>query len=215
MRERMIRRCLKHVKPGPVLELGIMDGQWTDLFLAMGCEVTAVEGARRQFDYASQKYAEESRVRLVYSLFEDYEPEQKFDTILMGGMLKHLPEPDVLLQRSCNWLNPGGILIATTPNPLSLHRRVGTYMGMLPSPEALTQADHTVGNLRHYTREQWQELLTGNGYRIRELKTSSFRVVSGDKMQNWDDALLDALDRVADELPDYGWYIYAICEVDG
>jgi hypothetical protein len=30
-------------------------------------------------------------------------------------------------------------------------------------------------------------------------------------MQDWSDQLLDALDRVADEIPDFGWYIYALC----
>jgi hypothetical protein len=29
-------------------------------------------------------------------------------------------------------------------------------------------------------------------------------------MSDWPDDLLDALDRIATEIPDYGWYIYAI-----
>ena len=46
-RERMITRCLKAVPKGRVLELGFMDGQWTDRFLEKGCHVTVVEGAAR------------------------------------------------------------------------------------------------------------------------------------------------------------------------
>jgi hypothetical protein len=29
-------------------------------------------------------------------------------------------------------------------------------------------------------------------------------------MADWPDDLLDALDKMADELPDYGWYVYAV-----
>jgi 2-polyprenyl-3-methyl-5-hydroxy-6-metoxy-1,4-benzoquinol methylase len=211
-RERMIRRCLKHLEGPEVLELGFMDGQWTDHFLAKGCNVTVVEGATKMVEYARQKYAQDKRVKVIHSLFEDLEPTQKFNTILMGGMLKHLPEPEQLLRRSLDWLQPKGILIATTPNPRSLHRRIGTYMGILPTPDALTAADIAVANLRHYDRYSFAELLRTGGYKIRELKTAMLKLASGEKIEGLDDNLLDALDAIADEIPDYGWYIYAICE---
>ena len=211
-RERMIRRCLRYLKGPEVLELGFMDGQWTDHFLVCGCNVTIVEGASRMVKFAQQKYSGDKRVMAIHGLFEDYEPSQSFDTILMGGMLKHLPEPAALLKKSLSWLNPGGILIATTPNPRSMHRRVGTFMGILKSPEELTETDRAVANLRHYDRYAFRSLLESNGYRVIELRTSMLKVVSGDKMQDWDDKLLDALDLVAEEIEDYGWYIYAICE---
>lgn len=209
-RERMIRRCLGFLKPSAVLELGFMDGQWTDQFLQRECTVDVVEGARRMADFARDKYADNLRVRVHHSLFEAFEPDRKFDTILMGGMLKHLDDPGLLLRRSAAWLNDGGVLIATTPNPRSLHRRVGTYMGLLETPEQLTETDRAVANLRHYDRYSFRALLEANGYAVTDMGTAMIRLVSGDKMADWDDRLLDALDKVADELQDYGWYIYAI-----
>ncbi len=211
-RERMIRRCLTHLVPPEVLELGFMDGQWTDQFLEHGCNVTVVEGATKMVEYGRKKYAGDARVRMIQCLFEDYEPDRVFNTILMGGMLKHLPNPGALLQRSLDWLDPDGVLIATTPNPRSLHRRIGAYMGMLTAPNELTETDRAVANLRHYDIYEFRHLLESNGYKVRELKTSMLKVVSGDKMQGWDDKLLDALDLVTDELSDYGWYNYPNCE---
>ena len=212
-RERMIRRCLRYLKGPSVLELGFMDGQWTDHFLALGLQVTVVEGAARMAGFARTKYAGNRADEVIHSLFEHFEPRKKYDTILMGGMLKHLPDPDALLRRARSWLNHEGILIATTPNPRSLHRRIGTHMGILETPESLTEADRAVANLRHYDRYEFKYLLERNGYRVRELNTSMLRFVSGDKMQSWDDELLDALDTITNEISDYGWYIYAICEV--
>jgi 2-polyprenyl-3-methyl-5-hydroxy-6-metoxy-1,4-benzoquinol methylase len=209
-RERMIRRCLKHLAPGHVLELGFMDGQWTEHFLAAGCRVTVVEGATRKVEYGRQKYADEPRVSLVHERFETYEPVDRFDCIHMGGMLKHMEDPVALLRRARGWLAPGGMLIATTPNGRSLHRRVGIYMSLLEDLSALSETDVKVGNLRHYDLDSFRALLTRGGFEIIELATAVLKPVSSQLMADWPDDLLDALDRVASEIPDYGWYIYAI-----
>lgn len=209
-RDRMIRRCLSHVDSGSVLELGFMDGQWTDHFLRLGCSVTAVEGARRNFEFGRTKYARNPAVELIHSTFEAYEPSKQFDTILMGGMLKHLDDPISLLSRSRDWLRPCGRLIATTPNAKSLHRRLGLHMGLLDSIDALSGTDRKVGNLRHYDLQSFRDLLTAGGYDVATIGTAILKPVSSDLMMDWPDDLLDALDKIADEIPDYGWYIYAI-----
>jgi 2-polyprenyl-3-methyl-5-hydroxy-6-metoxy-1,4-benzoquinol methylase len=164
-RERMIRRCLPHVKPnGTVLELGFMDGQWTDHFLAKGCSVVAVEGALKNVEFGHNKYRSQPRVRMVRSLFDDYRPEEKFDLIHMGGMLKHLDNPGDLLRIAKGWLKPDGILTATTPNANSLHRRVGVHMGMLKDLTDLSETDNAVGNLRHYDLNSFRQLLETSGF---------------------------------------------------
>jgi 2-polyprenyl-3-methyl-5-hydroxy-6-metoxy-1,4-benzoquinol methylase len=210
-RERMIARCLKTVPKGQVLELGFMDGQWTDRFLGKGCHVTVVEGAARNIEYGFRKYSDNSNVTLIHSTFEAFEPTDRYDCILMGGMLKHLEDPVALLRRSRSWLSHGGLLIATTPNARSLHRRVGVHMGLLQDLNDLSATDRKVGNLRHYDLASFRELLTNGAYSVEEIGTAVIKPVSSELMQDWSDQLLDALDRVADEIPDFGWYIYALC----
>jgi 2-polyprenyl-3-methyl-5-hydroxy-6-metoxy-1,4-benzoquinol methylase len=210
-RERMIRRCLPYLRPdGDVLELGFMDGQWTDHFLESGCSVVAVEGALKNVEFGRSKYRDESRVTMVHSLFDDYVPSQKFDLIHMGGMLKHLDNPRGLLQRAIGWLKPDGILFATTPNARSLHRRVGVHMGLLTDLTDLSETDKAVGNLRHYDLPSFRQLIESSGFEIIEIATAVVKPVSSDRMSDWPDDLLDALDKIASEIPDYGWYIYSI-----
>jgi 2-polyprenyl-3-methyl-5-hydroxy-6-metoxy-1,4-benzoquinol methylase len=210
-REFMIARCLPHVRPGPVLELGFMDGQWTEHFLRLGCRVTVVEGARRNIEFGKNRYRNDPRVQFVHSLFEDYAASEKFQTIHVGGVLKHLADPDALLRRIRGWMTDGSVLITTTPNARSLHRRVGVHMGMLAHLNALSETDVQVGNLRHYDLASFRGLLEGAGFQVRELRSAMLKPVSSRQMEDWDDGVLSALDRVADEIPDYGWYIYAIC----
>lgn len=212
-RELMIRRCLPHIKAGSsILELGFMDGQWTDHFLNMHCTVQVVEGSKRNIDFGQEKYRGNENVSFTHSLFQNYSPNRKFDIIHMGGMLKHLEDPSELLRTSREWLNPGGRLISTTPNAKSLHRRVGLKMGMLANLDDLSETDRQIGNLRHYDMQSFRLLLESSGYRVIELSTAFIKPASSEKISDWPDALLAALDQIANEIPDYGWYVYAISE---
>ena len=78
-RDRLIERCLPFVRRGRILELGFMDGQWTDRFLALGCNVTIVEGAVRNIEYGQKKYWERSDVTFVHSTFEAFEAVGEFN----------------------------------------------------------------------------------------------------------------------------------------
>jgi 2-polyprenyl-3-methyl-5-hydroxy-6-metoxy-1,4-benzoquinol methylase len=210
-RERLIDRCMQGISKGDVLELGFMDGQWSDRFLALGCRLTVVEGAARNLQYGMMKYSGRNDVTFAHSTFESFEPTELYDYILMGGMLKHLDDPAGLLTRSKAWLKPNGLLIATTPNPRSLHRRVGLHMGLLSNLSELSPTDRKVGNVRHYDIDSFRSLLTSSGYYIEHIGTAVIKPVSSDRMADWPDELLLALDKLADEIPDYGWYIYALC----
>jgi hypothetical protein len=84
-------------------------------------------------------------------------------------------------------------------------------MGLLEDLSALSETDIKVGNLRHYDLDSFRALLTEGGFEITELATAILKPVSSQLMADWPDELLDALDRVASEIPDFGWYIYAIC----
>ena len=57
----------------------------------------------------------------VHSLFEDYEPEQRFNTVIIEHVLEHVDDPVSLLKRVKPWLAPGGRLLlgAPIPNPFT------------------------------------------------------------------------------------------------
>lgn len=207
----VIESCLPFFRGPRVLELGYIDGLWTDEFLRSGFTVDVVEGAARHVRHATERYAGVPQVRVFHSLFEEFVPDRKYDSIAAGDMLRYLDDPLAFLRETHSWLNHGGKLIATLPNSRSLHRRLGALLGMEPHPAASNERDIEVGNRRTYDRYEFRELLTEAGYRVDVLRGCFLKPLSSAQMADWDDALLRAFAQIGEELQDYCWFMYAVC----
>jgi len=60
----------------------------------------------------------------VHSLFEDYEPDKLFDTIILEHVLEYVDNPVGLLKLVKIWLNPKGRLFLRVPNANSIHKQL-------------------------------------------------------------------------------------------
>jgi trans-aconitate methyltransferase len=207
----VIERCLPTVRGPHVLELGYIDGLWTDALVGAGHEVDVVEGATRHVAHARERFDGEARVRIFHALFQEFERDRAYNTIVAGDMLRYLEDPVGFLRRAGGWLQPGGVLIVTVPNNRSLHRRIGALMGLESSPTAPNLRDVEVGNRRSYDRYELRSVLVESGFDVRELRGCFLKPLSSEQMQNWDDDLLRAFFEIGEELQDYCWFIYAVC----
>jgi trans-aconitate methyltransferase len=206
----LIERILPFVKGPQVLDLGYVDGLWTDALLAQGFAVDVVEGAARHIEHLRQRYGDVPGLRGFHCLFQEFEPDCTYDTVVAGDMLRYVPEPRAFLEQVRAWLRPGGTLIATVPNSRSLHRRIGTLLGMERKPTDANARDREVGNLRSYDRYEFRDLLLSAGYCVRLVQGCFLKPLSSAQMQDWDDRLLRAFLEVGDEMQDYCWFIYAV-----
>ncbi len=207
----VLERAMPFVKGPQVLDLGYVDGLWTDALRGKGCSVDVVEGAARHIEHLRQRYPADSEVRGFHCLFQEFVPDRLYDTIVAGDMLRYVPDPRAFLERARGWLREGGCLIATVPNSRSLHRRIGTLIGMERHPVQANTRDREVGNLRSYDRYEFRDLLSAAGYRLHLVQGCFLKPLSSEKMQHWDDRLLRAFLEVGDELQDYCWFLLAIC----
>jgi 2-polyprenyl-3-methyl-5-hydroxy-6-metoxy-1,4-benzoquinol methylase len=208
----IVERCEDYIRGPRVLELGYVDGLWTERILEKGCQVDVVEGAERHVEHARKLYAERDSVRIFHCLFQEYEPDTSYDTIIAGDMLRYLPDPEGFLRQASGWLKEDGNLIATIPNSRSLHRRIGALMNMEPTPVQANQRDKEVGNLRSYDRYEFRHLMIEGGLDVKVLRGCFLKPLSSAQMQDWPDDLLRAFLEVGDELEDYCWFIYAVCQ---
>jgi 2-polyprenyl-3-methyl-5-hydroxy-6-metoxy-1,4-benzoquinol methylase len=204
-----MQRCLEWVEGPRVLDLGFVEGAWTDALLAQGCSVDVVEGASRHVAFGRDKYAGDPRVRMFHALFQEFEPPDTYDTIVAADMIRYLPDPAAFLARARTWLAPSGRIVITVPNRRSLHRRIGAALGFESSLDEPNTRDTEVGNRRSYDRYELRHLLQQCGYDIETLQGAFLKPLSSEQMAGWSDELLRAFLEVGDELQDYAWFIWA------
>jgi len=205
-----MERCLPWVRGPRVLDLGFVEGAWTDALLGLGHRVDVVEGASRHVAFAQKKYAGESRVRIFHALFQEFEPTDLYDTIVAADMLRYLPDAQAFLQRARGWLATEGRIVVTVPNRRSFHRRIGALLGLEASLDEANARDREVGNRRTYDRYELRDLLNRSGFRTQILQGAFLKPLSSAQMDQWSDELLRAFLEIGDELQDYTWFLWAV-----
>jgi SAM-dependent methyltransferase len=103
---------------------------------------------------------------LVHTYFEDFDTNERFDTIVMGFVLEHVDNPRLLLDRYRKFLAPGGRCFVAVPNGESLHRRIGQAAGLLDDMMALGQSDLAFGHHRMYSTEVLREQVRLSGWEV-------------------------------------------------
>jgi SAM-dependent methyltransferase len=205
----MVRRGLPYCRGPKVLEMSYNDRGWTDALLDSGFDLTVIEGARYNVEYARAKYGD--RLRITEALFEEYETAERFDSIIMSCIIEHVIDPAHVLRRAVSWLKDDGVIILVVPNKLSLHRRVGLRCGLLESMEQLSEQDLAVGHRRLYTVESFAAEITNAGLRTPQIEGIFLKPLSSGQMIDWPDTLLNAYDDMARELREYSAYLFAPC----
>jgi trans-aconitate methyltransferase len=212
-KELVIGRCGPFLRGPAVLDLGFVDGCWTDKVLAQGWSSDIVEGNPRHIQVAQDRYGGQAGVTIHHAQFEAFQPQRRYDTIIAGDILRYIADPVPFLHRLGGWLEPQGRLVVTVPNSRSLHRRVGALMGQIPHPEAANARDIQVGNLRGYDRYQLRHELLAAGLGIVELRGCFLKPLSSLQISDWSDEMLSAFLDIGDELEDYAWFLYAVCQM--
>lgn len=212
--KRLIRFRYQSLKPylqAPEgLELGSAQGDMTQLLLQDFARLTCVEGSSELL----ANIPDAPNLVKVHALFEEFEPDRQFNTIVMEHILEHIEEPVALLQRAKHWLAPGGKILAGVPNGNSIHRLVAVKMGLLKHPCELNARDHAVGHRRVYTPETFRQDIEVSGLHITEMGGVFFKPLSNQQIQDyWTEEMIQGFYELGKDFPDYAAEIYAVCEL--
>ena len=74
--------------------------------------LTIVEGSSMLLDQIPNY----ENVTKINSLFEDFNPKQKFDSIIMEHILEHVENPIELINKAKTWLSAEGKIFIGVPN---------------------------------------------------------------------------------------------------
>jgi 2-polyprenyl-3-methyl-5-hydroxy-6-metoxy-1,4-benzoquinol methylase len=211
--KRLIRFRYETIKPKLIgkrgLELGPAEGEMTQFLIQDFDELTIVEGS---YDLL-EKIPDSTKLIKVNSIFEEFEPVQNFDSIILEHVLEHVDDPQALLVRVRQWLAPNGRLFVGVPNGNSIHRLVAVKMAMLDNPCQLNSRDHALGHRRVYTPSTFKTEIEQSGLRVLEMGGVFFKPLSNSQIQeNWTEEMIKGFYELGKDFPDFAAEIYAVCQ---
>jgi 2-polyprenyl-3-methyl-5-hydroxy-6-metoxy-1,4-benzoquinol methylase len=191
------------------LELGPAEGIFTQALAdRFGDRLTLVDGSAAFCDALRQRFAE---ARVIHALFEELDPDDRFDTVVLGHVLEHVKDPVALLRRARGWLAPDGVLIATVPNARSLHRQAAVLMGLLPDEHALGETDRHHGHRRVYDPDTFRSDLEQAGLHSIEVGGYWIKPLPNAELEaSWTEEQLGAFMRLGERYPDIAAELYAV-----
>jgi cyclopropane-fatty-acyl-phospholipid synthase len=99
-----------HLKPGDhILEIGPGWGAWFEYASRRGVKCTGISISQASIDHLNQRSKELGYDwELIHADLLAYQSEQKYDAIVMMGVIEHLPQYDHVLEKFMSLLKPGG-----------------------------------------------------------------------------------------------------------
>lgn len=155
---------LRHTVPGDrIFEGGVSTGYFASLLVDAG---RIVDGA--ELDPAAA--AEAARVcdRIVVGDLQSLDLDRlagRYDALVFGDTLEHLPDPPALLRRLHGVLSDGGVLVTSIPNVANWAVRLGLLFGRFRyTDRGILDRTH----LRFYTRRSAADMLAEAGFEVSE-----------------------------------------------
>ncbi len=141
---------------------------------------------------------------MVCSLFEQLDAAGAHDAALLGHVLEHVEDPVATLKVAAALVRPGGLVVATVPNALSLHRLAGHRMGLLDEPWSLNDEDRRIGHRRVYTPATFEVDVRAAGLEVL-LRTGVFLkpLSNGQIERDWSPELIRAYEELGPVFADH------------
>jgi len=194
-----------------LLELGLGHGYTTNIFSKYFTRHIVVEGSSAVIENFHNKYPE-CRCEIINAYFENFDLDEKFDVIVLGFILEHVDNPQVVLSHFKRFLNPlGGKVFVTVPNAEVLNRRLGHIAGMLPDMRSMSENDLILGHQRYYTVKTLTEDIMKAGYEIKRMEGIYLKPFTTKQMLslNLENKIIDALCMVGIDYPELSCGILA------
>jgi 2-polyprenyl-3-methyl-5-hydroxy-6-metoxy-1,4-benzoquinol methylase len=134
-RQKIETMFLDGVVPGRLLEVGCGEGRLLARLQGQGWRVEGQDLDAKAADNARRAYGLTVHLGELETLGL---PAESYDAIVMNHVIEHAYDPVALVRECRRLLKPGGLFVATTPNPESYgHRRFGPAWRGLDPPRHL------------------------------------------------------------------------------
>jgi len=143
-----VQACLEYSRGKSLLDMPCGDGTLTALFANHFQRIVGLDASSTHLDEAKKRLPQ---VEFYHDLIENYQTNERFDTITMLNVLEHVEEPIQILQKAASLLSDDGVLLVHVPNAQAVNRKIAVLMGTLENCEELSPFDiNVVGHRRSY-----------------------------------------------------------------
>jgi 2-polyprenyl-3-methyl-5-hydroxy-6-metoxy-1,4-benzoquinol methylase len=200
----------RFLKKGSVLELGPAEGLMTSYLINHDKNMYAIEGSDI---FAKKLKKKHPSINVINSLFEEVRLNVKFDNIILGHVLEHVENPQIILSKVKKWLKKDGILFCAVPNARSIHRQAAVEMGLMKSIFNMSEKDKHHGHYRIYSPEMLKsefiqseyEIIHSGGYWLKPLSDTQLE-------KDWTSEMLHAFMKLGEYYPDISAEIYIVAK---
>ena len=196
-------RVAKKMNSGSLLELGIGHGYTVNKFHDMVDSYKIIEGSQEVIRLFKKRYPF-ANLNIVRCLFEDFDTNEKFDNIIMGFILEHVDDPELIINRYKRFLSKNGKLFISVPNSGALNRQIGLEAGLLDDLEYLSEADRMLGHKRYFNIKKLEELAKSSGMRVVSTEGIFLKPITTEQIRTlgFDDNILKAFLKVGINYPE-------------
>lgn len=164
----------KENKSLEILDLACNDGNLSLKYSRFG-KVTAIDLNENAIQIARNKKINAicADVFEIDRLFK----EKKFNVVIAGDIIEHVFDTDLLIKKIHAVLIENGILLLSTPNLVSIGRRLMAVLGINPYCEFSTEKNgKNVGHIRYYTHKNIKQQLEKNGFISIEIESDTINL---------------------------------------
>jgi 2-polyprenyl-6-hydroxyphenyl methylase/3-demethylubiquinone-9 3-methyltransferase len=113
------------------LDVGCGTGIFSQYLARKGWNVTAIDASPEMIEEA-KNYELENRIDFRTCVIENFdEAPNSFDLILCLSMLEYIEDDEAAIQKFCEWLKPGGLIVVSVPNKAGILRKMeGVIFGI-------------------------------------------------------------------------------------
>jgi len=143
-----------------ILDIGSANGDLSTELSLLNFLVEGVEPLLDSYEN-SKKLSKKYKQNILFNKarIEDIRIQKKYDLLVLGEILEHFQEPDILLKKLKENLKPSGKIIITVPNMPSLRNRLKfSLLGIFP--------DNNPEHKYYFDENRFKKIVSTSGYRI-------------------------------------------------
>jgi 2-polyprenyl-3-methyl-5-hydroxy-6-metoxy-1,4-benzoquinol methylase len=150
------------------------------------------------------------KIKMFVSLFDDFNPDTKYEAVVFAGVLHHLDNPVKTLKHISNWLVAGGEIFISVPNMTAFHRQLGVKMQLSQSVYDTSDRNIFFAQPGRFDISRLTQVVRDAGFEIIESKGFFFKPFPHEIMNKLklDTSILDGLFRMGQEYPELACQLF-------